>query len=62
VARSTLTPPVVSTPNRRCGARGDLVGVALQDVDALRRHAELLGDQLRVRLVACPLDWVPIRY
>ena len=36
-------------------AGGDLVGVALQDVHALRRHAELLGDELRIGgLVALP--------
>ena len=43
--------------SRAAGAEtgGDLVGVALQDVDALRRHTELLGDELRVsRLVALP--------
>jgi hypothetical protein len=42
---------------RAAGAEtgGDLVGIALQDVDALRRYAELLGDQLRVsRLMALP--------
>src|SRR6185436_6333225 len=34
---------------------GDPVGVALQDVDAFRRHPELLRDQLRIGgLVALP--------
>ncbi|MGY4596790.1 hypothetical protein ACVWXL_004536 [Bradyrhizobium sp. GM22.5] len=56
VARSTLTPPDgIEAEPPGAEARGDHLGVALVDVQALGRHAELLGNDLRIgRLMALP--------